>query len=88
MSKLTIREQIMNFVESKVSASFTEIQKFVVDLKMGEGTYDKAKHTDTTWDKKTQSLSKCNPWRGYYCSAFTVKSSWARSGMLMFGKKS
>ena len=71
MSKLTKKEQIMQFVESKGSATFTEIQRFIVDLNHGEGTYDAAKHSATTWNERTQSHStKCNPYRGYYCDAF------------------
>ena len=87
MSKLTKREQIINFVESKGSATFTEIQRFIVDLNYGEGTYDAAKHSDTTWNERTQSHStKCNPYRGYYSCAFS--DTYGRPAMLLSGKKS
>lgn len=87
MSTLTKREQIIKFVEGQGTASFTEIQRFIVDLNMGKGTYDAAKHSDTTWSRKTQTHSiKCNPWRGYYCSAFS--NSYSQKANLMYGKKS
>jgi hypothetical protein len=84
MSTLTKREQIMNFVESQGTASFTEIQRFIVDLNMGKGTYDAAKHTDRAYSLKTETHSvKCNRWRGYYCGAFSGPNP-----TLLYGKKS
>jgi hypothetical protein len=84
MSKLTKREQIINFVESQGTASFTEIQRFIVDLNMGQGTYDAAKHSDLTWSPKTNEYTvKCNTWRGYYCSHLSGPNP-----TLMYGKKS
>ena len=87
MSKPTKRSQIIDFVESQGTASFTEIQRFIVDLNYGEGTYDSAKHGDRAWDQKTETRSrKCNPWRGYYCGAFA--NTYGRPAMLLSGKKS
>ena len=84
MSTLTKREQIINFVESQGTASFTEIQRFIVDLNMGQGTYDAAKHSSLTWNYKTNEYTvKCNPYRGYYCSAFSGPNP-----TLLYGQKS
>ena len=39
MKKLTVKEAMLQFVESKGSATFTEIQRFLVERKRGAGTY-------------------------------------------------
>ena len=41
-----MKERILQFVESKGSARFTEIQRFIVDLRYGQGTYDAASKSD------------------------------------------
>ena len=66
MRKVTMKEQVLQFVESKGSARFTEIQKFIVNSNFGEGTYEAAAGTRFTWKGY-----KTNPYRGYYSSAFT-----------------
>lgn len=71
MAKVTMKEKVLQFVESKGSASFTEIQRFIVDENRGEGTYDAAAGTDLVWDyKKGERTRKANPYRGNYSSAF------------------
>jgi hypothetical protein len=85
MEKLTKKEQILRFVESKGEATFTEIQRFIVDLRYGKGTYDAAKHSDLTWDDRTNARTKkCNPYRGYYCQALTI-GGYFGNGHLMQG---
>lgn len=72
MKKVTIKEQILQFVESKGSARYTEIQRFIVDRKFGEGTYDNGNQVRDTWvwNKKLQRGEmrprKLNSNRGYY----------------------
>ena len=39
MEKITMKEQVLRFVEAKGSARFTEIQEFIVDTNYGKGTY-------------------------------------------------
>ena len=77
MAKLTKREQILQFVESQGTATFTQIQRFIVDLNYGAGTYDKDAKTGfrSVWNGKNGAESRfravpANPWRGYYCSSF------------------
>ena len=75
MSRLTKKEQILQFVESQGSATFTEIQRFIVDLNYGKGTYDAAakdgsKHVYSAKEGK-HILKPANPYRGYYCTAFS-----------------
>ncbi len=60
MEKITMKEKVLRFVESKGTARFTEIQKFIVNTNYGEGTYDAGA-------KYGQSQ---NPYRGYYSAAF------------------
>ncbi len=67
MAKITVKEQVLQFVESKGSARFTDIQRFIVDLRYGQGTYDAAAKTPLEYDPNT----KANPYRGYFCSAFS-----------------
>jgi hypothetical protein len=64
-NKITMKEKVLQFVESKGTARFTDIQRFIVDTKFGEGTYDSAARTDSTWEGY-----KTNPYRGYYSAAF------------------
>lgn len=81
ITKITMKERILQFVESKGSARFTEIQRFIVDLRYGQGTYDAASKSDLTWSKDGTLTRKANPYRGYFSSAF---DSW--TGYLMHGK--
>jgi hypothetical protein len=73
--KISMKEKVLIFVESKGLASYTEIIKFVVDTKFGDGTYDSGKDKDTTnyWDNNSNTLksSKANIWRGYYSGAMS-----------------
>jgi hypothetical protein len=60
MAKVTMKEKVLQFVEKKGSASFTEIQEFIVDEKFGKGTYRDGYENGR------------NTNRGYYCGAFSV----------------
>jgi hypothetical protein len=75
VQKQTKKEQVLQFVESQGSASYTEIQRFIVDLKFGAGTYGSRMVNDYIWNKETKSyekgLVKKNPYRGYYSAAFS-----------------
>ena len=72
MKKPTMKSRVLDFVESVNAARFTEIQEFIVDQKFGAGTYKAAAGTDTTWTSGPNGLKtrKCNPYRGYFSSAF------------------
>ena len=52
MAKVTMKSKILDFVESMGTARFTEIQRFIVDHNKGEGTYDAARRSGTTWGTK------------------------------------
>ena len=67
--KQTIKSKVLDFVESMGSARYTDIIRFVVDHKHGEGTFDKAAGTDRTWKGNSRTV-KCNPYRGHYSGAF------------------
>jgi len=75
VQKQTMKEKVLQFVESQGSASYTEIQKFIVDTKFGAGTYGSRMVTELVWDTETKSykdkLVKKNPYRGYYAAAFS-----------------
>lgn len=86
MAKLTKREQILQFVESQGTATFTQIQRFIVDLNYGAGTYDKGAKAGfrSVWNGKNGAESRfravpANVWRGYYCGAFCGGSSTRRT---------
>lgn len=76
MKKQSMKEKVLNFVESKGEASFTEIQRFIVDHNYGEGTYDASIKSGEGWKQNPQTgewkreKTGFNPFRGYYCSAF------------------
>ena len=74
MEKITMKEQVLRYVESKGSARFTDIQKFIVDTNFGEGTYEAGA-------KYGQSQ---NIYRGYYSAAFR-KSCHGRCGYVQVG---
>jgi hypothetical protein len=83
--KPTMKARVLDFVESKGTARFTEIQEFIVDQNFGEGTYKAAAGTDTTWQKQfnpsTRNMEftrtkKANPYRGYYSAAFHQGTSY------------
>jgi hypothetical protein len=87
---LTMKEKILRFVESKGTATFTEIQRFIVDSTEGEGTYDKGRHLESVWvygpriggcHRESKSVMKyINSYRGTYSNAFTEGSGYLRLG--------
>ena len=93
--KITWKERVLQFVEAQESASFTEIQKFIVDSKFGEGTYTSEMTTDYVWCKKTKKYERQpvrrNPYRGYFCAAFSCgyyskkQSQWIPGGYFLRG---
>ena len=84
MEKLTMKEKVLRFVESKGSARFTEIQEFIVDTNYGKGTYqngyqiERERKRNSETGEWTEVLVKRNTNRGYYCSAFRTggRSPW------------
>ena len=75
--KMTMKDRVLAFVESKGTARFVEIQKFVVDYKYGVGAYEAGCQLNTIWlapSKKNPdgalSVGFPNRNRGYYCSMF------------------
>jgi len=57
--KVNNEKKVLRFVESKGTAKFAEIQKFIVDANYGEVAYESQKDYE---GKKR--------FRGYYCAAF------------------
>jgi hypothetical protein len=68
-TKQTMKSKVLDFVESQGKARYTDIIRFIVDTKFGEGTFDRDAGTDLTWGPNGKHV-KCNPWRGYYSGAF------------------
>jgi hypothetical protein len=66
--KVTMKEQVLQFVEQRGSVRYTDIIKFIVDTKFGANTYDNAKGKDTYY--------RANPYRGYFSAAFSGGSTW------------
>jgi len=78
-TKKTVKQHVMEFVESKGSARYMEIIKFIVDHNHGEGTYDASyvmEPKSWNWDpveqtyKKSEIMVRKNTQRGYYSGAF------------------
>jgi hypothetical protein len=61
-----MKSRVLNFVQSKGSARHTDIVRFIVDFKFGEGTYDNT--YDVGWTGFTVPRRKT--YRGHYSSAF------------------
>lgn len=80
MEKITMKEQVLRFVEAKGSARFTEIQEFIYDTNYGKGKYKKGYQIvdEHIWNTEAQKSlpvkRKKNTNRGYYCSAFRMVS--------------
>ena len=76
MEKITMKEKVLRFVETKGTARFTEIQEFIVDTNYGIGTYqngyqiERERKRNIETGEWTEVLVKRNTNRGYYCSAF------------------
>jgi hypothetical protein len=90
----TVKSRVLDFVEKKGGAKYTEIQEFIVDQKYGSGTYAAAAGTDTTWTSglNGSKTKKCNPYRGYYSCALQKGSNrypWSKreSGYFLVGKE-
>ena len=73
---MTKKEQIFQYIESQPNqvARFTDIQRFIVDLKYGAGTYDNGKNLEDTYifkNGRTENVVRMrNKWRGQFSSAF------------------
>ena len=74
----SMKSKVLKFVEKLGSATFTQIQEFIVDTKFGKGTYQNAKGTDVSYRYKLDEkgnmetyTTRTNPYRGYYCGAFS-----------------
>jgi hypothetical protein len=66
--KVTMKEKVLQYVEQRGSARYTDIIKFVVDTKFGANTYDNARGKDNYY--------RANPYRGHFSGAFCGGSTW------------
>jgi hypothetical protein len=90
MKKETLKSKVLKFVfENGNKATYTEIIRFIVDLKFGEGTYDNGKGQSEVYryNKKTKEVvtTKANYWRGYFACGLTIGSRWTKRGYLLTG---
>jgi hypothetical protein len=71
--KVTMKEKVLQYVESIGTARFTDIQKFIVETNYGKGSYIQGRKLERVWNYKTQKYSEAirNSYRGYYCCAFS-----------------
>lgn len=86
---MTIKEHVLNFVEQKGGAKYTEIIEFIVDLKYGKGTYKSGDKQDEVWrytnkrDEEGRVIIKkykANCWRGYFSGAFSSHNPYFLKG--------
>ena len=87
MAKMTMKSRVLDFVQSKGSARHTDIVRFIVDFKLGEGTYDNT--YDVDWNG-VPVLPRRKSYRGHYSSAFltgrrTGRYSTGRVGYFLCG---
>jgi len=66
-AKMTMKSRVLLFVESQGSARHTDIVRFIVDFKFGEGTYDNTYEQD---HNGVQLIPRRKSYRGHYSSAF------------------
>lgn len=77
--KVTMKEKVLQYVEQRGSARYTDIIKFIVDTKFGANTYDNAKGKDGCYRynaKGNNTYYGANPYRGYYSCAFSGGCTW------------
>ena len=81
-AKVTMKEKVLQFVESRGSARFTDIQKFIVETNYGTGSYEAGRQLEKTWNYKTKEYSNAirNSYRGYYCGAFSSRHPYFLKG--------
>ena len=84
--KQTIKAKVLDFVESKGEARYTDIIKFVVEHNFGKGAWDDGFQIEPRWeyseDEKAwvkTGMRRKNTNRGYYSGAFR-KPYTARNG--------
>lgn len=83
--KLTIKEKVLRFVEERGSVRFTDIQRFIVDMKFGQGTYDGAKRYERVYINGEYRDRLVNPYRGYYSTNLTPGGRWSKPGYMRCG---
>ena len=83
--KTTLKEKVLQFVEQRGSARFTDIQRFIVDHKFGQGTYDNTKSAEKVWVNGKRDVRLVNPYRGYHSSSLTTGGKWSRTGYFLTG---
>ena len=82
MAKETMKSHVLNFVQSQGSARYTDIIRFIVDRKFGEGTYDNTYDRDRNG---VQFLPQLKSYRGYYASAMTRGGMYHPQGYFLTG---
>jgi hypothetical protein len=83
--KNTLKEKVLQFVEQRGSVRFTDIQRFIVDMKYGQGTYDK-RVPKRVWDgNKFVIKGTENPYRGYHSTSLTSGGRWTKTGYFLTG---
>jgi len=78
--RVTMKEKVLRFVESKNACRFVDIQEFIVDTNYSTGTYRRSRRPTSVYVKVQKRGQDCrwvertvmaNPYRGYYCTAFS-----------------
>ena len=73
LAKMPLKLKTLLHVERTGPMTFTEIQRYMVDLKFGAGAYDRYRMSGFT-----------SPYRGWYCSYFY--GTWRGPGLFMTGE--
>lgn len=72
LARMPLKLKTLLHVERNGPMSFIEIQRFMVDLKFGDGTYDRYRMRGAR-----------NEYRGWYCSYFS--KTWGRPAVFTTG---
>ena len=83
--KTTLKEKVLQFVEQRGSARFTDIQRFIVEMKFGKGAYDRRVPKRVWNGSEYVTKGTENPYRGYHCASFTTGSRWTKTGYFLTG---
>jgi hypothetical protein len=85
---MTIKEQVLQFVETQGTARFTDIQRFIVEKIKGweyKSEYENVYVYDDNNTRKTVRR-KLNPNRGYFCGGFSNHRREDGKGYFLLGE--
>ena len=78
---MSMKDTVLDYVEHLGGATFSQIQRFIVEINVGPGRYDEMERAVTGTNKDGEwRYGLKRRWRGYYCGALTKKNGYFLKG--------